>query len=91
MISGELLTSAAINNPMSVSNLYCRTQINVGNDDTSIPTEGVNGVAVYGKVMAVAVGHANKQANGVIAFYTLDDNGYATFQKEVFAGVFQIV
>ena len=81
----SMLTSAALDSPLNASNLSRRGRIRVGRD-VSIAAGGVNSVAVSGSLMAVAVEHDDKQADGVIAFYTLDGDGKAAFQKQVAAG-----
>ncbi len=74
VLDASMLTSAALDSPLSASNLSRRGRIQVGRD-VSIAAGSVNSVAVSGFLMAVAVEHDDKQADGVIAFYTLDGDG----------------
>ena len=85
VLDAGTLTSAASDNPLSASNLSRRGRIRVGRD-VSIDAGGINSVAVSGSLMAVAVENDDKQADGVVAFYTLDGDGKATFRKQVTAG-----
>ncbi len=69
--------------PLSSGNLTKKSTINV---TKNIPNAGgVNSVAVYADLIAIAVEHTNKQANGFIAFYNFSD-GEAEFIKSVPAG-----
>ena len=85
VLDAGMLASAALDSPLSASSLSRRGRIQVGRD-VSIAAGSVNSVAVRGSLMAVAVEHDDKQADGVIAFYTLDGGGKAAFQKQVAAG-----
>ena len=85
VLDASMLASAALDSPLSASSLSRRGRIQVGRD-VSIAAGSVNSVAVRGSLMAVAVEHDDKQADGVIAFYTLDGGGKAAFQKQVAAG-----
>jgi hypothetical protein len=86
IIDASTLTSTALTNPLTSSNLTLRQQLDVATDVTAITAGGINSVAVHGNLMAVAVENDDKQADGVIAFYTLDAAGTATFLKTVAAG-----
>lgn len=92
ILDASSLTSEALENPLSSANLTRRAQVDVANSVdadnalTSFTTGGINSVAVSGDLMAVAVQHDNKQANGVIAFFTLNNQGAATYLKSVVAG-----
>ncbi|WP_321531358.1 choice-of-anchor I family protein [uncultured Desulfuromonas sp.] len=86
IIDASTLTSTALTNPLTDSNLTLRQQLDVATDVTTITAGGINSVAVHGNLMAVAVENDDKQANGVIAFYTLDAAGTASFLKTVAAG-----
>ncbi|MGI9277822.1 MAG: choice-of-anchor I family protein [Endozoicomonas sp.] len=88
ILNASNLTSNELSSPLSASNLTRRSQLNVASDvdGEGFTSGGINSVAMHGNLMAVAVENDNKQANGVIAFYTLDDQGEATFSKTVAAG-----
>jgi len=86
ILDASSLTSTALANPLTASNLTRHQQVNVAADITAITAGGINSVAVHDDLMAVAVENDDKQANGVIAFYTLDNAGTATFLKSVAAG-----
>jgi DNA-binding beta-propeller fold protein YncE len=45
-----------------------------------------NSIAIYGDMLAIAVAADNKQENGAVLFYTLDNTGQGTFVKAVMAG-----
>ena len=77
ILDASTLTSEALANPLSASNLTRRSTLNVSND---VPNSGgINSIAVSGNLMAVAVEHDNNQENGYIAFYTLEAQGAASF------------
>ena len=88
ILNASNLTSAELVFPLSASNLTRRSQLNVASDvdGEGFTSGGINSVAVHGSLMAVAVENGNKQADGVIAFYTLNDQGEAEFNKKVAAG-----
>ena len=83
VLDAGTLTSAALDSPLSASNLSRRGRIRVGRD-VSIPAGGVNSVAVSGSLMAVE--NDDKQADGVIAFYTLDGDGRPRFRNRCSPG-----
>ncbi|CAA0108576.1 Uncharacterised protein [BD1-7 clade bacterium] len=84
VLDASTLTSEALANPLSGSNLTRRSTLDVSENVAA--SGGINSVAVHGNLMAVAVENDDKQANGFIAFYTLNDQGSPTFQKTVNAG-----
>ena len=84
VLSG-LSSLTALSNPFTDSNLNKAFSIDVAVDYAN--TGGINSVAVYGNLLAVAVEHNNKQSNGVIAFYRLNEvSGEATHLHNVAAG-----
>ena len=87
ILDASVLPDSAILNPESTSNIQRRSQLDIANNIKTIKAGGINSVAVNGDLMAVAVANDQKTEAGVIAFYTLDNKGIATFQKEVAAGV----
>ena len=86
ILNASTLSSTALANPLTSSNLNLAQRVDVASDVTAITAGGINSVAVHGNLMAVAVENDDKQANGVIAFYSLDTTGAATFVKTVTAG-----
>ena len=86
IIDASTLTSTVLTSPLTASNLTLRSQLDVAADVTAITAGGINSVAVHDDLVAVAVENDDKQANGVIAFYSLDSDGAATFIKTVAAG-----
>lgn len=74
-----------LSNPLTSSNLSKDFSI-----DTQVDYQqsgGVNSVAVHGNLLAVAVENERKQANGVVAFYQLDEmTGAATHLRNVAVG-----
>ena len=92
ILDASTLSSDALASPLSASNLNRRAQLDVASDVnndanlTGFTAGGINSVAVQGDLMAVAVEHDDKQANGVIAFYTLNTQGVAAYLKSVTAG-----
>ena len=84
VISG-LDNMAALTNPILGSNLSQDAAIDVSLDYSN--SGGVNSLAISGNLLAISVEDKNKQANGVVAFYTLDENtGAATFMHIVEVG-----
>ena len=72
-------------NPLLDSNLIKDVSIDTEGDYAD--SGGVNSVAVYGNLLAVAVESKNKQDNGVVSFYTLDPvTGQASHLKNVAVG-----
>lgn len=92
ILNASSLTSEELELPHSASNLTRRSQLNVAADvDADEALEafvsgGINSVAVVENLMAVAVQNNDKQANGVIAFFSLNDEGAASYLKSVEAG-----
>ncbi|GAA3933775.1 choice-of-anchor I family protein [Litoribacillus peritrichatus] len=88
ILNASTLTSNELANPLSASNMTARSQLNIAADvnTETFASGGINSVAVQGNLMAVAVENDNKQQAGVIAFYTLNEEGAATFLKSVTAG-----
>ncbi|MFC3151349.1 choice-of-anchor I family protein [Litoribrevibacter euphylliae] len=92
ILNAAELSSNELESPLTASNLIRRSQLNVGADvdaDENLDgfeSGGINSVAVVNNLMAVAVEHDDKQANGVIAFYSLNEEGAATYVKSVAAG-----
>ena len=82
-------TKAEDNNEVvSTQNLTLGTPVNVANhvNDSGFAAGGVQSLDISGNLLAIAVANATKNLNGVIAFYTLDANGAATFKSKVTVG-----
>lgn len=74
---------------ISTQNLTLGTIVNVATDvfETGVFTAGgVQSLDITGNLLAIAVASSTKNSNGVIAFYTLDANGAATFVRKVTVG-----
>lgn len=80
------LTSTELADSLTASNLTRTQQIDVGADVTAIASGGINSVAVYGSLVAVAVENDDKQQPGAAAFYSIDNAGQMSFIKSVAAG-----
>ena len=83
-------TKAEDNNEVvSTQNLTLGTPVNVAThvNDSGFTAGGVQSLDISGNLLAIAVANTTKNANGVIAFYTLDANGSATFVRKVTVGV----
>ena len=84
------LGSQPLLNPLSASNLTLRHQLDVTADVeqalSGFSVGGINSLAISNDLLAIAVQNDDKQAAGAVAFYGLDQNGTATFQKAVIAG-----
>ena len=83
-------TKAEDNNEVvSTQNLTLGTPVNVAThvNDSGFTAGGVQSLDISGNLLAIAVANATKNLNGVIAFYTLDSNGAATFLSKVTVGV----
>ena len=86
VLDARTLTSTELASSLTASNLSRKFQVDVGADVTSIAAGGINSVAVYGSLVAVAVENDDKQLNGVAAFYSINSAGELTFVKTVPAG-----
>ena len=83
-------TKAEDNNEVvSTQNLTLGTPVNVAThvNDSGFTAGGVQSLDISGNLLAIAVSNTTKNSNGVIAFYTLDANGSATFVRKVTVGV----
>jgi len=84
VLSG-ISSSEALTNPLMANNLKKDTAIDVAADVAD--SGGINSVAIHGNLLAVAIEHDNKQSNGMVAFYRLDETiGTATFLSQVAVG-----
>ena len=84
VVSG-LGNSTPLVNPLVDSNLFAGLSINV---EESYPLSGgINSIAIYGNLLAVAVQNENPQANGVVVFYSLNTlTGAASYINYVQVG-----
>ncbi len=82
------LPTAALQNPVTASNLTAGVTVSVAAhvNDAQFTAGGVQSLDVSGNLLAIAVQAANKTDDGVIAFYSLDSSGAATFVKKVKVG-----
>ena len=82
------LGTAALQNPIVTSNLPPGATVSVAAhvNDSKFTAGGVQSLDVSGNLLAIAVQAANKTDNGVIAFYSLDSSGNASFVKKVPVG-----
>jgi len=84
ILSG-ISSSEALATPLTSSNLTKDGSIDISANITE--SGGINSVAVHGNLLAVAVENTNKQANGVVAFYRLDETtGTASYLSQVAVG-----
>lgn len=84
ILSG-ISSSETLATPLTATNLTKDASIDVSANITE--SGGINSVAVHGNLLAVAVEHDNKQANGMVAFYRLDaTTGAATYLSQVAVG-----
>lgn len=81
-------TTALANGP-TASNLTAAPRVNVAADvnDSGFTAGGVQSLDISGNLLAIAVQSAPKTQTGVIAFYSLNASGTATFIKKVSVGV----
>jgi DNA-binding beta-propeller fold protein YncE len=82
------LSTTALANPTTASNLNPGVTVSVAAhvNDAEFTAGGVQSLDVSGNLLAIAVQAAVKTDNGVIAFYSLDATGAATFLKKVTVG-----
>ncbi|HMN93927.1 MAG TPA: choice-of-anchor I family protein [Hydrogenophaga sp.] len=82
------LTSSALPNPTTASNLEsgALTPVAAHVNDSGFTAGGVQTLAISGNLLAIAVQATPKTANGVVAFYRLDDRGNATYLGKVEVG-----
>ena len=80
------LTSVPLANALQDSNMPLKGSLNIQQDIPSVKLGAANSVAVKGRLLAVAVENANKQAPGIVAFYRLDNSGHAEFSNYVEVG-----
>ena len=76
------------NEVVSTQNLTLGTPVNVAThvNDSGFTAGGVQSLDISGNLLAIAVANTTKNLSGVIAFYTLDVNGSATFVRKVTVG-----
>ena len=76
------------NEVVSTQNLTLGTPVNVAThvNDSGFTAGGVQSLDITGNLLAIAVANATKNLSGVIAFYSLDANGAATFVRKVTVG-----
>ena len=82
-------TSPANNNEVvTTQNLSLGTPVNVAThvNDSNFTAGGVQSLDITGNLLAIAVANSIKNQSGVIAFYSLDSNGVATFIRKVTVG-----
>jgi len=77
------------NEVVSTQNLTLGTPVDVSThvNDSGFTAGGVQSLDITGNLLAIAVANTTKNLSGVIAFYTLDANGAATFVRKVTVGV----
>jgi len=77
------------NEVVSTQNLTLGTPVDVSThvNDSGFTAGGVQSLDISGNLLAIAVANTSKNLSGVIAFYTLDANGAATFVRKVTVGV----
>jgi DNA-binding beta-propeller fold protein YncE len=76
------------NEVVSTQNLTLGTPVNVAThvNDGGFTAGGVQSLDISGNLLAIAVANTTKNLSGVIAFYSLDANGAATFVHKVTVG-----
>lgn len=80
------LTDATIDTNLE-GGVYTDVAVDLAADQTNPFTAGgVQSIAITGNLLAIAVQAANKTDHGIIAFYTLDATGNATYLKNVAVG-----
>lgn len=82
------LSTTVLANGTTVSNLSAAPRVNVAADvnDAGFTAGGVQSLDVNGNLLAIAVQSSPKTNAGVIAFYTLNASGAATYLKKVSVG-----
>lgn len=82
------LTTTALTNPTTNTNLTVSARFNVATDvnGNGFTAGGVQSLDVSNNLLAIAVQATPKTDNGVIAFYSLSINGTPTFLKKVTVG-----
>ena len=76
------------NEVVTTQNLTLGTPVNVAThvNDVNFTAGGVQSLDITGNLLAIAVANTIKNQNGVIAFYSLDSTGVATFIRKVTVG-----
>lgn len=87
-VSLRNLSSTALNNPTTASNLESGAITSVAShvNDSGFTAGGVQTLAIHGDLLAIAVQATPKTAPGVVAFYRLDAQGNATYLRKVTVG-----
>lgn len=82
------LPATALANSTTATNLTAAPRVNVAAsvNDGGFTAGGVQSLDVSGNLLAIAVQSSPKTSAGVIAFYSLDSAGTATFLKKVTVG-----
>ena len=81
ILSAKQLDGAALNNPLTDSNLPKVGKIYLQSGVADRALGAVNSIAIHGDLLAVAVEGKNRQENGVVILYRLDPEGGAIFSS----------
>lgn len=79
ILDASKLESSALASPLTASNLPRVATLDLRKDMAELALGAANSVAVHGNLLAVAVEAKPKQADGVVAFYTLNEKGEARY------------
>lgn len=82
------LTTTPLANSTSATNLTVAytTSVAANVNDANFQAGGVQSLDISGNLLAIAVQAKDKTSDGVIAFYSLDSKGVATYLKKVVVG-----
>lgn len=83
ILDASQLTSKALANPLTDSNLAKRSSIAIQSHLPDIELGAANSLSLHNDLLAVAVEAGIKQEDGVVILFTIDDQGKATYRDYV--------
>ncbi|MGI2029935.1 MULTISPECIES: choice-of-anchor I family protein [unclassified Endozoicomonas] len=83
ILDASQLTSKALANPLTDSNLTKRSSIDIQSYLPDIELGAANSLSLHDGLLAVAVEADIKQENGVVILFNIDDQGNATYRDYV--------
>ncbi len=83
ILDASQLTSSALANPLTDSNLPKRSSIDIQSYLPNIKLGAANSLSLHGDLLAIAVEADIKQENGVVILFKIDEQGNATYRDYV--------
>ena len=86
ILDASRLTSQPLTNPVADSNMIKRGFINLQRFLPRVPLGNANSLALHGDLLAVAVEADNKQEQGVLMLFEVNQSGRVIFKDYVYVG-----